>query len=453
MALDANVNDPTATTPFVSDPEKQKFVDEPVDVSSPEDAAFASDNGEGTASLMKPSKPTRHHRAHDSNYSIDGNRMKKEDALEEESCDTNSTVIQFAEAKWSIVSASIFVASSILYLAMACMIMDSLWFYKDVPQFVYTADDDATWWNYFVNCTDDGYIPENITMADDDYTWVEWYNNSFFEDDIVWLPKIANANAPGIEPYVSKYMLLYFCAAFGFLITGVIEIVLARKSPMSVRLLYYLMMLAAIFGLVSAILTNKDPFWSAVCNCWSTNLWALEAIFIVAQRINGSGDIAEYDDGQKICNWSILKWLWIADISFLIGTFGDAISSWLYIFGYDNYMLGIGAIIFASMWQICAIVYLALAIYDYRKFKVYFDLANEYEKEIKDMAKGGIVNVADLKEVSGDDDDDAGDNEKEGLSKKDFTQNTTAGSSPPSSNNSSSEAPDVAAKSTAVHAS
>lgn len=402
MSLDTkNTVPPESAQP---DPESHKVVGELKSGNSTADPQFVPDNGEGTASLMKPRKPTRHHRAHDSIYNIDGKPVNKTDGLEEESCDTNSTVIEYKEAKWSIVSASIFVFSSLLYLAMACMIMDTYWFYKDVPRFVTHADDDATWWNYFVNCTDDGYIPENVTMADDDYTWMEWYNYSVFpEDDIVWLPKIANENAPGYEPYVSKYMLLYFWAAFGFLVTGVIEIVLARKSSLSIRILYYTMMLAAMFGLASAILTNKSPFWSAICNCASTNLWALEAFAIVSHRLMRSGDHADYDEEDSICNLSITKWLWVADISFLIGTFGDAITSWLYIFSYDNYMLGIGAIIFAFMWQICAFVYLALAIYDWHQFRNYFDISNEYKARIKAMAKGEILHSVEVKKVDGDD--------------------------------------------------
>ena len=105
------------TAPMASDPESQKFMNEPKMDSTPEDTAFVADNGEGTASLMKPRKPTRHHRAYDSHYNIDGDRESKTDALEEESCDTNSTAIQYTEAKWSIVSASVFVFSSLLYLS------------------------------------------------------------------------------------------------------------------------------------------------------------------------------------------------------------------------------------------------------------------------------------------------------------------------------------------------
>ena len=279
---------------------------------------------------------------------------------------------------------------------MACMVIDKYWWYKDVPRSVYWADDNASWWNYFVNCTDDAFMPTNVTNTDDDYSWMYWYNYSAFpEDDIVWVPAIANENAPGYEPYVSKYMILYFWAAFGFLITGLIEIILQRKSSLMIRDLYYLMMLAAISGLILAILTNKSPFWSNVANIISTNLWALEAIFIVLQRIQETLDTSDYDHSQLICGWSIKKWFWVADISFFIGTWGDAITSWIYIFEFDDYIIGILAIIFASMWQICSFDYLAVAIFDWNQFKAYFDLVEEYDQELKQMsAQGEVVDKA-----------------------------------------------------------
>lgn len=377
--------DPTATAVVVTD---NKFKDEDKE-DSPEQAVFVSDKGDGTASLMKPRKPTIHHRARDSHFDSDGNRFHYGDALDEQfDDDDDETINDFQASKWHIVSAAIFVFSSLLYLAMACMIMDTYWWYKDVPRFVYWADDDSTWWNYFVNCTDDGFIPENVTGADDDYTWMEWYNYSaFHEDDNVWLPDVVKEPTEWPEDYVSKYMLLYFWAAFGFLVTGVIEIKLAhnRKSPLKILILYYLMMLAAMFGLASAILTNKHPLWSNICNCISVNLWALEALYIVLQRVHGNHEAAEYDQSQGICGWSIKMWFWVADISFLFGTSGDAITSWFYIFQYDNWILGICAIIFASFWQICAFVYLAVAIFDFKEYKNYFVLAEEYEKELKEM--------------------------------------------------------------------
>jgi hypothetical protein len=428
-------------TPQATDPEAAQFKDEPKVDNTFEDVAFVNDNGEGTASLMKPRKPVRHHRVHQTHYDLDGKGMGAEGPDDA----SVSTLVNFKESKWAIVSALIFVISSLLYLAMACMVMDYYWHYKEVPRSVYFADDDATWWNYFVNCTDDAFFPENVTNADDDWTWTEWYNNTaFHEDDYVWTPKIANADAPFPENQVSKYMILYFFAALGFLITGVIEVVLTRRSPLSVQVLYYLMILAAAFGLVSAILTNKSPIWSNICNCVSTNLWALEAIFIVAQRLQGKGDYEEYDNVQTICHLKTELWLWIADISFLIGTLGDAITSWLYVFEYDNYTLGISAVIFALMWQICAFVYLTLAIYDWNEYKMYLDESGEYEQETKAVPEGVIVKVDDVEKPV--DDNGGGDNAKDDICKDDGTQNTASGSPPTSSLNSLNEGDTADAK-------
>lgn len=356
-----------------------------------EKAAFVMDAGDGTTSLMKPVKPNLHFRGGISHHN------DSEEPLDDDSTESNSTFGALTTSKWQIISNAIFVISSLLYLAMACMVMDTYWAYKDVPRDVYWSDDDATWWNYFVNCTDDGFIPENVTNADDDYTWVEWYNNTAFpEDDNIWLPRIANENAPGIEPYVSKYMILYFWAALGFMITGVIEIVLSRKAPFMVRSLYYMMFIAASFGLVSAILTNKNPLWSNICNCISTNIWALEALLIILQRLTGSSDSDDYGEQNKICGWSIIKWFWVADVSFMFGTFGDAVTSWIYIFEYDNYILGILAIIFAFFWQVCAFVYFAVSIYDWNQYKQYFADLEEFDLGAKALPDTVGVESANL---------------------------------------------------------
>lgn len=364
-----------------------------------DDAEFVSDDGEGNASILKPRQPARHHRARDSFYDDGGGLHGRSKNEEDNDDDDDDTTAEFRNSKWYIISAAIFVFSSILYLGMACMVMDLYWFYKDVPREVYFADDDASWWNYFVNCTDDGFMPENVTMADDDYTWYEWYNNTaFFDDDTVWTPRIANENAPGYEAQVSKYMLLYFSAAFGFLITGLIEVVLARNSRFLYRMLYYLMMLAAAFGLVSAILTNKDPLWSNITNCISTNLWALEAIAILYQRVNGGHESDEYEEYARIFGISITAWFYLADLSFMIGTVGDAVTSYFYIFELDNWRLGVSAVVFATFWLICALVYLLVAVHDHLEFKKYFRNL-ELEKKTMglldlELTPGGVVALA-----------------------------------------------------------
>lgn len=380
--------DTAATADLVTDVENT-FVDE-IKEDTPEeelqDAVFVENAGDGTASLMKPRKPTLHHRGHD----VDFNDMYNDTPNEGDDDEMSVyTVGEIEYVKWNIVSSCLFTFSSLLYLAMAIMVIDYYWWYKEVPRTVYYADDDSSWWNYFVNCTEDGFFPEDVENADDDYTWMEWYNNSAFaEDDIVWLPRVANENAPGIEPYVSKYMMLYFWAALGFIVSGCIEVYLTRKAAWWVRAIYFTMIIAASFGFVSAILTNKDPFWSNICNCISVNLWALESIVIVMARLKGHEEFVEteqYDKTDLILGWNIKKWFWVADISFLIGTWGDAITSYWYVFERDTFSVGVLAIVFAAFWLLCAFVYLGVAIYDFKEYKYYQEMEKEYYQEIKGL--------------------------------------------------------------------
>lgn len=337
-------------------------------MASPEAAIFVPDKGDGTASLMKPQKPTLHRRGHD--------------ILDEDYHDDSFD--EFKAAKLHIVANILFVFSSILYLACGAMVMDTYWWYKDVPRDVYWADDDATWWDYLINGTDDGFIPTDVYNATDDYTWQEWYNGTFPEDDTVFLAGGNYATAPWPDNYVSEYMIVIFWAGVGYLGYSAIEIFLSRNAPLNVRKLYYIMALAAILGLVSGILTNKAPAASNALNIISTHLWALDAIFIVMARYRGISAADEYDANKLVFGLGFNTWFWISDIAFLIGTGGDAITAWFWTW-YDNYILAILAIIFAAMWLICSFIYLGMSIYDFKQFKSYYNLVDEYEKELEGM--------------------------------------------------------------------
>mmetsp|Transcript_60027 Transcript_60027/g.67975 ORF Transcript_60027/g.67975 Transcript_60027/m.67975 type:complete len:685 (-) Transcript_60027:607-2661(-) len=383
---------PPSRHPSANDLESTMFQQESLFRDEPKEAPAATEaeavptftiEDDGTASLMKTKKPIIHTGGHHTTTVRDmneyfasgkGNTYPLGVGYEEDE-ESEATIIQYRNSKIHILSNAIFVFSSLLYVGMACMIMDYYYFYKEVPKAVMNADDDATWWNYFVNCTDDEFFPENVTNADDDHTWMDWYNNTaFMDDDNVFLPKIANptlAELDTYEPYVSKYMMLYFTAASGFLITGVIEIVLARKY-FWYRILYFLMMLAGFFGIVSAIFTNKNPLVSNICNCISCNFWAIEAVIILIQRCRGQSDSLDYDKGERVGCLSIRKWFLIADITFVIGTVGDMTQSYMYVFGIDNWMMGYAAIVFAMGWLICAFIYLAISIYDFVQYKTYF---------------------------------------------------------------------------------
>eukprot|EP00751_Fragilariopsis_kerguelensis_P032796 CAMPEP_0170969674 /NCGR_PEP_ID=MMETSP0735-20130129/44101_1 /TAXON_ID=186038 /ORGANISM="Fragilariopsis kerguelensis, Strain L26-C5" /LENGTH=757 /DNA_ID=CAMNT_0011389153 /DNA_START=155 /DNA_END=2430 /DNA_ORIENTATION=+ len=438
---------PPSRHPSANDLESTMFQQESLFRDEPKEAPAATEaeavptftiEDDGTASLMKTKKPIIHTGGHHTTTVRDmneyfasgkGNTYPLGVGYEEDE-ESEATIIQYRNSKIHILSNAIFVFSSLLCRD-GLYDLDYYYFYKEVPKAVMNADDDATWWNYFVNCTDDEFFPENVTNADDDHTWMDWYNNTafmdddnvflpkianpswmdwynntaFMDDDNVFLPKIANptlAELDTYEPYVSKYMMLYFTAASGFLITGVIEIVLARKY-FWYRILYFLMMLAGFFGIVSAIFTNKNPLVSNICNCISCNFWAIEAVIILIQRCRGQSDSLDYDKGERVVNFwaieaviiliqrcrgqsdsldytkeervgclSIRKWFLIADITFVIGTVGDMTQSYMYVFGIDNWMMGYAAIVFAMGWLICAFIYLAISIYDFVQYKTYF---------------------------------------------------------------------------------
>lgn len=368
------------------------------------DVAFVADDGDGNTSVMKPRKPKVH------NMGVNTNKIKKKRTVsvvdgnnninadddsndDSEYSDDNDTLTQYNASKWRIVAGVLFFLGSLVYVGMACMIMDTYWIQKDIPRTVYWADDDDVWWTYFVNGTDDGFVPEEVQNADDDYTWWQWYCGNLTEspwpdnDDVkkkngdVWIPKIADEDAPGRESHVSKYMMLYFVASLGYICTSIIEVVLVRKY-FWYMMLYILMLISACFGLCSAILSLKSPDWSRICAFISAQLWAIVALVQLIQRYRGGlNDADDYDNDEKILGYSIRKWFLVADGSFVFGTFGDLICSYLYISKFDNYIIGFVSIIFACGWLVCSIVYLVISIYDYVLYRKYYLYRQNEDKD------------------------------------------------------------------------
>ena len=98
------------------------------------------------------------------------------------------------------------------------------------------------------------------------------------------------------------------------------------------------MIIAALFGICSAMLVNKDPYGSSILNAISVHLFALEAIFIIVNRLltwrrrQGNNDINDnyktnhqqhhrsIDKGEDSLSGCEMKCTFIADISFLLGT-------------------------------------------------------------------------------------------------------------------------------------
>jgi hypothetical protein len=99
------------------------------------------------------------------------------------------------------------------------------------------------------------------------------------------------------------------------------------------------MIVAALCGICSAMLVNKDPNGSNILNAISVHLFAFEAIFIIINRVFWNGntnhhrsiDKEQQEEGGGGANSScVTKWTFIADISFFLGT---RYVAWLYIQG------------------------------------------------------------------------------------------------------------------------
>ena len=170
---------------------------------------------------------------------------------------------EFTNHKLSVASNVIFVAATALYVSMEITYLPYYRFYRDVPFDVRESENDDVWWQYY-NETD--AFPSYLDNASEQ-EWGEWFNSSFLDEDAElneFVFQVPNADRKYDNPeeeyeaWVSQYMILYSCAAFGFLLTGILEYTIAtRNYHFCGRILYCVMIAAALFGLGSAMLVNK----------------------------------------------------------------------------------------------------------------------------------------------------------------------------------------------------
>jgi hypothetical protein len=185
-------------------------------------------------------------------------------------------------------------------------------------------------WDYEKEVED---FPEEVLQADDTYTWNEWG----YEDDYVF-------QNPITKTWVSEYAIIYFSAALGFVIAGVIDFFLWRS------LFSVLMIMAASFGLASACYSDTNTTKAVNLNAVSVHLWLFGAFAVIFDQ----GPLGKF----KI-------WMQIADASFVIATFMDVVFSWTYILN-DPIRVGIpqsiGEIFVACLWLVTATIYLIATI-------------------------------------------------------------------------------------------
>jgi len=174
------------------------------------------------------------------------------------------------------------------------------------------------------------------------------------------------------------------------------------------------MIAAALFGIASSMLVNKDPYGSTILNAISVHLFAIEAIAIVgisvAQCRNRSTGISD-DNSDTVTTpttplastaatstTSII--LWMARVSFLIGTCGDVILSYFYLAEQVYLQHAVAAIVTASFWLLCALLYFSVSLYELCLFRRNsnnnqdgdHDTKQQHPEEMEDAKHGGNTN-------------------------------------------------------------
>jgi hypothetical protein len=211
--------------------------------------------------------------------------------------------------------------------------------------------------------------------------------------------------------WVSQYMMLYFCAALGFLVTGILMVYVSRGRFWSM-IFYGLMILAAMFGIAASCFVNKDSFIESILNFISVHLFALEAILIMISRfltlnqmevrLQDQGkkhhyglefnefDVSEIKELNACFGLPMIAWLAIGDISFFIGASGDVVLSYFYLLEQDYLEQGVAATITASFWLLSALIYTGVSSLALHRTKKTFKDAGLYEKT-SDVRKVQII--------------------------------------------------------------
>jgi len=167
------------------------------------------------------------------------------------------------------------------------------------------------------------------------------------------------------DPEDVKYTNLYIAAAISFILVGFLDCCILHKFyPL-------LFVIAGLFGLLSAIYTLRNPWYSVVFSSVSIHFFFLEAMALLWNCINGTGDggggghYIGGDDGNDgkdggRSSGGRPKGFIVADVSFLIGSTIELVLSYFYLFDqYAEVNVEINSFNAAaqSLWLMCALIY------------------------------------------------------------------------------------------------
>lgn len=192
-------------------------------------------------------------------------------------------------------------------------------------------------------------LPVEVLDTDDDGAWSYW---GYTDDYLFALPNTVKEDEEGI--WISKYQLVYLFAALGFVLSGVVDWTM-DKSWYSC-----LMIVAAGFGVASAVVLEYFPVISNYLNMVSVHLWLLEAFTITSLHgRSGMSSLVRLGDG-----------------CFLVGTLMDVVLSWVLIRRHRyraGTLLALFEMVAACFWLLAALVYVATTLQRRRQQSIELD--------------------------------------------------------------------------------
>ena len=158
------------------------------------------------------------------------------------------------------------------------------------------------------------------------------------------------------DVWISEYQIYYFFASLSFVFVGLFDLIRER------RIFHLLMILAGLFGVVSAVYVEEDIHLSNVFNCISVSLFLCEGITLF-----GAHKRSALTSGAA-------KWMkravMLGDFEFIVGALLDVILSFFYLFDntadWDTSLMIVG-IFAAVLWLHCSLIYLGGFTYSFFK--------------------------------------------------------------------------------------
>jgi hypothetical protein len=178
-------------------------------------------------------------------------------------------------------------------------------------------------------------LSDNVLNADDDYTWN--MEAPFVGDDYVFAVKNDSV-------WVSHYQMLYFSGALCFVISGLLDCI---KEP---GWLGVTLILAGCFGLISAMLVEKNAYQSAIFNSVSVHLFLLDAVGLFFSRGAAGAIFAN--------NPTLQRYVRLGDVFWIMGTLIDVVLSYYYVFETDGLIHAQMAVFAATLWLACSLIYI-----------------------------------------------------------------------------------------------